>query len=143
MTPSSSTAKAPAKKKAKKGAKKAKGPKVITLPEHTVEVVDGQSEPIELTTGSADLLEQNGFSLRTDESGRLEVASVDEDGSAHANGLREGDRVEGLTPGGVDVAELLPGMSDDITDAVLDRWGGPGVGLIVDRDGERVQVDLD
>jgi 2-oxoglutarate ferredoxin oxidoreductase subunit alpha len=44
MTPSSSTAKAPAKKKAKKGAKKAKGPKVITLPEHTVEVVSDSGE---------------------------------------------------------------------------------------------------
>ena len=45
--------------------------------------------------------------------------------------------------GGMDLGEMMPGMSDEITDAVLDHWGGPGVGLVVDRDGERVDVPLE
>ena len=113
------------------------------LDEHQVVVRDGESEPLELTTGEAGLLGENGFSLRTDDRGRLEVAAVEDGGPASDNGLREGDVVEGLTLGGVDITELFPGASDDITDAVLDKWGGPGVGLVLDRDGERVVVSLD
>lgn len=113
------------------------------LDEHQVVVKDGRSEPLELTTGEAGLLAENGFALRTDDQGRLEVASVEEGGPAFENGLQEGDRVEGLTLAGIDMTEMFPGASDDITDAVLDKWGGPGVGLVVDRDGERVVVPLD
>jgi hypothetical protein len=44
---------------------------------------------------------------------------------------------------GVDVGEYLPGLEGQVLDAVLEHYSGPGVGLVVDRDGERVEVPLD
>lgn len=109
----------------------------------SVTITDGRTDDVELTTGEAGLLTSNGFELETDDAGNLVVGTVDPDGAAAGAGLEEGDVVVGVTLGGMDVGELVPGMSDEITDAVLDHWGGPGVGLVVDRDGDRTVVGLD
>ena len=108
-----------------------------------VTIQDGSTEPLELETGEAGLLTSNGFELETDDAGQLVVQSVDPEGAASDNGLQEGDVILGVSMGGMDLGEMMPGMSDEITDAVLDHWGGPGVGLVVDRDGERVDVPLE
>jgi hypothetical protein len=111
--------------------------------ERTPVAVPMEGDPLELETGSAPLLERNGFSLATAAEGELVVDSVEADSAAAANGLEEGDIVLGVTIGGVDVGETVPGLAADVTDFVLDRWGGPGAGLVVERDGERVEVPLE
>ncbi len=109
----------------------------------TVHVEDGESAEVELETGDASLLADNGFSLETDEQGHLVVATVNEDGPAAAQGLLPGDVVRGVTLGGVNPADYLPELQNDITDGILDHWGGPGVGLVVERDGAQVEIPLD
>jgi len=105
-----------------------------------VTISDGTSDAIELTTGEAGLLDTNGFELETDDAGRLVVQSVDAEGGAAAGGLEEGDVVVGVTIAGMDIGEVMPGLADEITDSVLDHWGGPGVGLVVERDGQREAI---
>jgi hypothetical protein len=118
---------------------------LLSRPFHTttVDVVEGASDPVELTTGDASLVKDNGFSIETDDEGFLVVSAVDGNGSAAANGLEAGDTVVGVSMGGVNLNEIVPGMSEEITDAVLDHWGGPGVSLLVDRDGTEVVVSMD
>lgn len=118
---------------------------LASRPLHTVSVTvsDGAAEPLELETGDAGLLTSNGFELETDDAGQLVVRDVDPEGTAAAAGLLPGDAVVGVTIGGFDPGELLPGMADEITDAVLDHWDSAGVGLVVERDGERVEVPLE
>jgi S1-C subfamily serine protease len=117
----------------------------LSRPFHTttVDVVEGTTDPVELTTGEASLVKDNGFSIETDDEGFLVVSTVDGKGSAAANGLEAGDTVVGVSMGGVSLNEMVPGMSEEITDAVLDHWGGPGVSLLVDRDGTEVVVPMD
>jgi hypothetical protein len=111
--------------------------------ERTAVSVPGDDDDVELETGAAPLLERNGFSLATAAEGELVVDEVEEGSAAAANGLEAGDVVLGVTIGGVDVGETVPGLAADVTDFVLDRWGGPGAGLVVERDGERVEVPLE
>lgn len=107
-----------------------------------VTVSGGESDPIELTTGSAGLLDTHGFALETDDEGVLVVTDVDPDGSAADAGLEPGDRVVGVTVAGIDVGALFPDLADTVTDGVLDGWGGPGAGLVVERNGETIEVGL-
>lgn len=100
-------------------------------------------EELVLETGEGTLLDRNGIGLSTDEQGDLVVDALDPSGSAATAGLMEGDIVVGVTIAGVDMDELPPGLSADVTDFVLDQWSGPGAGLVVERDGERVDIDLD
>jgi protocatechuate 3,4-dioxygenase beta subunit len=110
---------------------------------HSVTVSDGTADSLELTTGDAGLLAKNGFELETDDEGQLVVGAVDDESGAARGGLEEGDVVVGVTIGGVNVGEMMPSMADEVTDAVLDHWGGPGVGLVVEREGEQVTVPLE
>jgi hypothetical protein len=109
-----------------------------------VTVADGTvSREPELETGAADLLDEQGFGLATDDMGDLVVSELDPDGAAADAGLESGDTLVGVTVMGVDVGEYLPGLEGQVLDAVLEHYSGPGVGLVVDRDGERVEVPLD
>ena len=112
-------------------------PATITVSEGTA-----SSEPL-LETGDADLLAEQGFGLATDDDGELVVSELDPQGPGAQAGLEVGDRVEGVTVMGLDVGEVLPGLEDQVLDFVLEHYSGPGVGLVVDRDGERVEVELD
>ncbi len=109
-----------------------------------VTVSDGttSSNP-RLETGSADLLDEQGFGLATDDLGDLVVSELDPSGAAAEAGLESGDTLVGVTVMGIDVGEYLPGMESQVLDAVLEHYSGPGVGLVVDRDGERFEVPLD
>ncbi len=106
-----------------------------------VTVTDGASEPVEILAGNADLLEEHGFELVT-EDGQLVVDAVDSSGSAAGAGLQEGDAIDSVRIFGVDPAELLPGLEDELVDALLSSYAGPGVTLVVERDGELVDVGL-
>jgi hypothetical protein len=107
-------------------------------------VEDGQcDQEVRLQTGEADLLANNGFALESDPMGDLVVSRVEADGSAASNGLKAGDRVDGILLGGIDPGSLLPGLEDEITDLVLDHWSSGGVTLVVARDGASVEVPLE
>ena len=109
-----------------------------------VAVVDGEGDrEVELETGAASLLDEQGFGLKTDAAGDLLVRDLDPEGLAAGAGLQDGDFVEGVTLFGFDFDESLPGMSDAISDFLLENYSGPGMGLKVDRDGELLQVELE
>jgi hypothetical protein len=108
-----------------------------------VTLEDGEAEEVELETASATMLEENGYALATDEEGELVVDRVDPDGPAAGAGLEEGDVVVGVELMGINPADLLPGMGDELTDAILETWSGPGVDLLVERDGEQVMVPME
>ncbi len=109
----------------------------------SVGVHDGEADrEVVLTTGAADLLEDNGFSLITDEAGELEVDRVLPDSPAEDAGLRSGDIVVGVLIGGMDIGALLPIPSEMLLEAVLEHYPGPGVSLVVDRDGKEHTIDL-
>jgi S1-C subfamily serine protease len=97
---------------------------------------------VELTTAGGGLLERNGFALETDVDGTLVVTSVDPEGAAAQAGLLVGDRIQGVTVMGFDLSEHFPELGDLFTDFVLDRFGG-AVGLVVERDGAVVKIDLE
>ena len=82
---------------------------------------------VELETGEAALLETNKVQLATDDEGGLVVA-----GNGGDLPLSEGDRVLSVEIGGVDLRDVIPGLSDDLMDAVLDHYSGPGVSLVVE-----------
>jgi hypothetical protein len=50
--------------------------------------------------------------------------------------------VLGITVMGFDIGEHFPQLEDVITDFVLDKFSG-SVGLVVDRDGETLEIDLE
>jgi len=109
-----------------------------------VSIQDGSvSREPELETGAADLLDEQGFGLATDDMGDLVVSELDPDGTAAQAGMEEGDTLVGVTVMGMDVGEWLPGLEGQVLDAVLEHYSGPGVGLVVDRDGERFEVELE
>ncbi len=110
----------------------------------SVKVADGgaDKEP-ELETGAADLLDEQGFGLQTDDMGDLVVSDLDPEGAAAEAGLETGDALVGVTVMGIDVGEYLPGLESQVLDAVLEHYSGPGVGLVVDRDGERIEIELE
>ena len=120
---------------------------LVSRPFTTVDITitEGTATPDHptLETGAADLLDENGFGLATDEEGQLVVEGLEPDGAAAEAGLQEGDTIVGVTLMGMDVQGWLPGFGDALVDAVLDHYSGPGVGLVVVRDGEELEVALD
>ena len=110
----------------------------------TVILDDGVADhEVELTTGAAGLLDEQGFSLVTDQQGELMVDGVEPGGLADGAGLRAGDVVSGVLIGGIDLGMLIPGLDDYMVEAVLEHYSGPGVSLVVLRDGAEVTVELD
>lgn len=106
-----------------------------------VTVKDGvNTSEVILESRTADILDEAGFHLVTDEQGELVVDRVDADGDAQVGGLLEGDRVEGVILFGVDVEERFPDL--DLSETILGSYDGPGVSLKVDREGEEVIVEL-
>lgn len=118
---------------------------VSTSPFTTVGVTvsDGKNQSeVELETGGADLLDEHGFGLATGEDGDLVVDAVEEGSSAEEAGLVEGDRLDGVRIFGTDPAEAVPGWDDTMTNMILENYNGPGVSLVVERDGDVVEIDL-
>jgi hypothetical protein len=106
-----------------------------------VSVVDGQnSGELILESRAADLLDEQGFHLITDEAGELVVDTLTDGGLAQEAGLESGDRVEGVILFGMDLEEQFPDY--DLSETVLGSYDGPGVSLKVDRDGQEVVIDL-
>ena len=109
---------------------------------HDVTVSGGEaSREVELVSGDKDLLEEHGFDLVTDE-GDLVVDAVEDGGSAADAGLHEGDRLTGVELFGTNPADVIGGWDDTMTSMLLESYSGPGVSLVVDRDGQEVVVDL-
>lgn len=106
-----------------------------------VSVVDGVN-PGELVLESrgADLLDEQGFHLITDEAGDLVVDTLTDGGLAQEAGLESGDRVDGVILFGMDLEEQFPDYN--LSETVLGSYDGPGVSLKVDRDGQEVVIDL-
>ncbi|MCP4809047.1 MAG: hypothetical protein GY913_13480 [Proteobacteria bacterium] len=110
--------------------------------QHEVTVVDGEANTVvELMHGDDDLLKEHGFELVTDE-GDLVVDAVDDGGSASEAGLQEGDRLSGVQIFGTDPASVIGGWDQTMTTMLLENYAGPGVTLVVERDGAEVEVDL-
>ncbi len=110
----------------------------------SVEVRDGAADrEVVLTTGDADLLDENGFSLITDEAGELVVDQVAPGGFAAGAGLHPGDQIDGVLIAGFDLASVLPSLEDQLVETVLEHYGGPGVSLKVTRDGQQLEVELE
>lgn len=107
--------------------------------------VEAESEagPIELWTGDADLLQEQGFSVASGDGGALLVSAVEPGGAAESAGLAEGDAVIGVVVLGLDVLQLAPNFAEDATGWVLDNYSGPGVSLVVQRDGAELEIPLE
>ena len=110
----------------------------------TVEVEEGLlTDGVEVTTAEATVLEDNGFALGGSTGGALSVTEVDPEGPAAAAGLQAGDEVVGVTVFGVDSTVLPDALSGRLASGLLGHWSGPGVGLVIDRDGVLMDVELE
>ena len=98
-------------------------------------VVDG----LVLETAEASVLQEQGFGVDDD----LVVNSLDADGWGAEAGLLEGDRVVGVSVMGMDSTTLSPAYSERAAQAALRHYGGPGLDLVVERDGELYDIQLD
>ncbi len=104
----------------------------------TVEVEDGVESEVQLELSDDDVLRGNGFEVTMDDDGALVVAEVDPAGPAAAEGLRNGDRIVTVAIAGVPVEAL--GFA--AAHMVLSDYDGPGLALVVDRDGLEHEVPL-
>jgi hypothetical protein len=114
-------------------------------PQEAVHVVvrDGAvTSGVKLVTSDATALDVNGFEL-ADDDGALVVTDVTPDSPADDAGLEPGDAVVGVRIAGFDLPEALGERKQALTRLVLGHWDGPGVTLVVDRDGDRQEVPLD
>jgi len=108
-----------------------------------VTVEDGAiTDDVLVETSDATALETNGFSLGK-EGGRLVVLDVEPGGPAEAAGLTPGDEVTGLLIAGLDLGSKLGDDADKLLQLVLGHWDGPGITLLVERDGQEQEVELD
>ncbi len=101
------------------------------------------TDGVEVRTAEATLLEDNGVELGMDAEGALVVETLDPEGPASRNGLRAGDRVVGVSVMGLDSTTLPPELSETLAAGLLGHWGGPGVDLVIDRDGVLMDVELE
>ncbi len=109
-----------------------------------VEVEDGYvSDGVEVLTSDATALETNGFDLVQEEEGALVVDFVDTGSPAMDGGLEAGDEVTGVLLAGFDVVGMAGDDAPEITRFILGHWDGPGVTLVVEREGEELEVPLD
>ncbi|HCH61938.1 MAG TPA: hypothetical protein DFR83_03975, partial [Deltaproteobacteria bacterium] len=108
-----------------------------------VTVEDGAiTDGVTVETSEATALETNGFSLAVDD-GDLMVRAVESDSPASDAGLLEGDRIEGVLVAGLDIGSYLGDRADRVMQMVLGHWDGPGVTLVVERDGDTFELPLD
>jgi len=108
-----------------------------------VTVDDGAiTDGVEVETSDATALETNGFSLGV-EDGSLAVVDVEPGSLAEEAGLQTGDYVDGVLVGGLDIGSHLGEHADKFMQLVLGHWDGPGITLVVERDGEELEVELD
>ena len=109
-----------------------------------VTVEDGLvTDGVRVRTAEATLLDDNGIALHSGKDGALRVESVDPDGAAAERGLRAGDAVVGVTLLGFDSTTLPAEFSEKMAEGLLGHWGGPGIGLVIERDGVLMDVELD
>lgn len=100
------------------------------------------TDGVVVESSEATALDTNGFSLAVEE-GELVVQEVDEGSPAHTAGLLPGDRVEGVLVAGLDIGSHLGEHAETFMQLVLGHWDGPGVTLLLDRDGEALELELD
>ena len=107
-----------------------------------VNVEDGViTDGIEVWTSDATSLDLNGFSLASD-GDELIVGDVEPGSPADDAGLWAGDQVAGIQLAGFDLTGMAGG-DPRLARAVLGHWDGPGVTLVVERDGEQIEVPLE
>lgn len=108
-----------------------------------VTVEDGAiTDGVIVETSDATALDTNGFTL-VRQGSRLIVQEVELNSPAEAAGLTPGDEVTGLLIAGLDLGEKLGDDADKLLQLVLGHWDGPGITLLVERDGEEYEVELD
>lgn len=117
----------------------------LLSPHEHVEVVVREGQEVTgvvVQSSDATALDANGFEL-VDEDGELVVDFVDTGSPAMEGGLEPGDEITGLLLGGFDLSGVAGGHSPELTRLVLGHWDGPGVTLIVEREGEEREVPLE
>ncbi|MCB9759869.1 MAG: carboxypeptidase regulatory-like domain-containing protein [Alphaproteobacteria bacterium] len=103
-----------------------------------VSVADGAEVSVTVEIGDDASVAEAGLTLYTGGAGELVIGEIAEGSAAAAAGVQEGDVVVGVELLGKDMAALDP----DLGAALLSRYGGPGLTLVVDRGGRRVVLDL-
>jgi len=104
-----------------------------------VDVVGGSSQDVEIWLGDDALPADQGFELVTGGAGELVADAVAPDSPAAQAGLEAGDVVQSAKLYGVDLGLLHQSLSH----ALLEHYAGPGVVLVVERDGSQLEVALD
>lgn len=104
-----------------------------------VTVQDGQEARVDLTIGDEKTADEKGFTLVTGGAGETLVETVDPESAMANAGLVEGDVVSTVYFFGVDTTSLHP----DLPTALLSSYGGPGMTLVVDREGNRVEIQVE
>ncbi len=105
----------------------------------TVSVLGSVVDGLILETAEASVLDEQGFGVDEE----LVVNALDPDGWAAEAGLEEGDAIVGVTMMGLDTTLLDPRYSVQAAQGVLQHYSGPGVGLVVERDGDLYDIDLE
>lgn len=116
----------------------------LSAPFGTVDVVVEEgaiTDGVELRSSRAPALETNGFSLGM-EDGELVVEDVRPGSPADEAGMEPGDRVVTALMGGIDLFDEARKGETALTMTILSHWGGPGITLVLERDGEEVEVPL-
>ena len=109
----------------------------------TVTVEDGAiTDGVVVETSDATALDTNGFSMRR-ENEQLTVDEVEPGSPAEQAGLMPGDAVTGILIAGLDLSSQAGENADQFMNLVLGHWDGPGITLVIDRDGEAHEVELD
>lgn len=109
----------------------------------TVVVEDGAiTDGVEVITSEATALQANGFSL-TSEDDLLIIEAVAPGSPADDAGLRPGDAIVGIMVAGVELSGMGGVSMPSLARLLLGNYDGPGITVLVEQDGEPLEVSLE
>lgn len=107
-----------------------------------VEVEEGLvTDGVTVQTSDATILKNNGFSVVLGEEDLI-VESVEEGGAAALAGMLEGDVIVGVRLAGYPLP-FEDREAYKLARFVLGNWDGPGLTLMVDQDGDPLELPLE
>ncbi len=104
-----------------------------------VRVIDGAAREVELWQGNDAAPDGHGFTLQTGGAGELLIGEVAPVGPMAGTDLAPGDVVQQVKLLGFDVSRLHPSAAHKL----LEYYPGPGVSLVLERNGREHTVTLD